>query len=57
LRLTERDGRLFACDAKGAIAAMVEAGRLLYARREALRDCVVRRLTDQIDIAAAMMPP
>jgi len=39
-RLTERDGRLFArgaCDAKGAIAAMVEAGRLLVARPDAWR--------------------
>ena len=39
-RLTERDGRLFArgaCDAKGPIAAMVEAGRLLAARRDAWR--------------------
>jgi succinyl-diaminopimelate desuccinylase len=37
-RLTERGGRLFArgaCDAKGPIAAMVEAGRLLAARRDA----------------------
>jgi acetylornithine deacetylase/succinyl-diaminopimelate desuccinylase-like protein len=36
-RLTERDGRLFArgaCDAKGAITAMVEAGRLLSAQRD-----------------------
>ena len=36
-RLTERDGRLFArgaCDAKGPIAAMVEAGRLLAAQRD-----------------------
>lgn len=40
LRLTERDGRLFArgaCDAKGPITAMVEAGRLLSARRDAWR--------------------
>ena len=37
LRLTERDRRLFArgaCDAKGSITAMVEAGRLLAARRD-----------------------
>ena len=40
LRLAERDGTLVArgaCDAKGPIAAMVEAGRLLLARRDAWR--------------------
>ena len=40
LRLTERDGRLVArgaCDAKGPIAAMIEAGRLLLAGRDAWR--------------------
>jgi acetylornithine deacetylase/succinyl-diaminopimelate desuccinylase len=40
LRLNERDGKLFArgaCDAKGPIAAMVEAGRLLLAQRDAWR--------------------
>lgn len=39
-RLTERNGKLFgrgACDAKGSISAMVEAGRLLAAGREAWR--------------------
>ncbi len=39
-RLTERDGRLHgrgACDAKGAVAAMTEAGRLLLAERDAWR--------------------
>lgn len=38
LRLTEQDGKLFArgaCDAKGSITAMVEAGRLLAAERGA----------------------
>ena len=37
LRLTERDGNLFgrgACDAKGPIVAMAEAGRLLASQRE-----------------------
>ena len=36
LRLAERDGRLFgrgACDAKGSIASMAEAARLLVARK------------------------
>ena len=40
LRLVERDGRLYArgaCDAKGSITAMVEAGRLLSAQRDAWR--------------------
>jgi succinyl-diaminopimelate desuccinylase len=40
LRLTERDGRLLgrgACDAKGSIAAMVEAGRMLLAQPDAWR--------------------
>jgi acetylornithine deacetylase/succinyl-diaminopimelate desuccinylase-like protein len=44
LRLTERDGQLFArgaCDAKGAIAAMVEAGRLPGATRGARRCATV----------------
>jgi succinyl-diaminopimelate desuccinylase len=39
-RLRERDGRLYgrgACDAKGSITAMVEAGRLLSAERKAWR--------------------
>jgi succinyl-diaminopimelate desuccinylase len=43
-RLTERDGRLFArgaCDAKGPIAAMVEAGRLLAAQRDLWRGALV----------------
>ena len=44
LRLTERDGRLFArgaCDAKGPITAMVEAGRLLAAQRDLWRGTLV----------------
>jgi succinyl-diaminopimelate desuccinylase len=44
LRLTERNGRLFArgaCDAKGPIASMVEAGRLLSARRDAWRGALL----------------
>jgi acetylornithine deacetylase/succinyl-diaminopimelate desuccinylase family protein len=39
-RLTERDGKLYgrgACDAKGSIAAMLEAGRLLAAGRDGWR--------------------
>jgi acetylornithine deacetylase/succinyl-diaminopimelate desuccinylase len=43
-RLTERDGRLFArgaCDAKGSIAAMVEAGRLLASQRDLWRGTLV----------------
>jgi succinyl-diaminopimelate desuccinylase len=43
-RLTERDGRLFArgaCDAKGLIAAMVEAGRLLASQRDLWRGTLV----------------
>jgi succinyl-diaminopimelate desuccinylase len=40
LHLTERDGRLFArgaCDAKGSITAMVDAGRLLSTQRDSWR--------------------
>jgi succinyl-diaminopimelate desuccinylase len=44
LRLTERARRFFArgaCDAKGSIAAMVEAGRLLASRRDLWRGTLV----------------
>src|SRR5271166_4242174 len=44
LRLTERDGRLVArgaCDAKGSITAMVEAGRLLASQRDLWRGTLV----------------
>src|SRR6202042_1091442 len=43
-RLTERDGNLFgrgACDAKGPIAAMAEAGRLLASQRDRWRGALV----------------
>ncbi len=43
-RLTERDGRLYgrgACDAKGPVAAMAEAGRMLAAQRDAWRGTVL----------------
>jgi acetylornithine deacetylase/succinyl-diaminopimelate desuccinylase len=43
-RLTEGEGKLFgrgACDAKGAIAAMAEAARLLASRRELWRGALV----------------
>ena len=43
-RLTERDGRLFArgaCDAKGPIVAMAEAGRLLASQRDLWRGTLV----------------
>jgi succinyl-diaminopimelate desuccinylase len=43
-RLTERDGKLFgrgACDAKGPIVAMAEAGRLLASERNAWRGTLI----------------
>jgi succinyl-diaminopimelate desuccinylase len=43
-RLTERDGRLFArgaCDAKGSIVAMVEAGHILASERDLWRGTLV----------------
>jgi succinyl-diaminopimelate desuccinylase len=43
-RLTERDGKLFgrgACDAKGPIVAMAEAGRLLASQREHWRGTLI----------------
>ena len=42
--LTERDGKLFgrgACDAKGPLVAMVEAGRLLASQRDLWRGALV----------------
>jgi len=52
-RLTERDGRLFArgaCDAKGPIAAMVEAGRLLATQRDLWRGTLVLALVADEEI-------
>jgi acetylornithine deacetylase/succinyl-diaminopimelate desuccinylase family protein len=43
-RLTERHGRLYgrgACDAKGQVSAMAEAGRLLLAERDAWRGTLI----------------
>ncbi len=43
-RLTERDGKLFgrgACDAKGPVVAMAEAGRLLASQRDLWRGTLV----------------
>jgi succinyl-diaminopimelate desuccinylase len=43
-RLTERDGKLFgrgACDARGPIAAMTEAGRLLALQRDLWRGTLI----------------
>jgi succinyl-diaminopimelate desuccinylase len=44
LRLTDRDGKFFgrgACDAKGPVVAMVEAGRLLASQRDLWRGTLV----------------
>jgi succinyl-diaminopimelate desuccinylase len=44
LRLVEREGRLYgrgACDAKGQVSAMAEAGRLLAAERDTWRGTLV----------------
>jgi acetylornithine deacetylase/succinyl-diaminopimelate desuccinylase len=52
-RLTEHDGRLFArgaCDAKGPIAAMAEAGRLLAAQRDLWRGALVLALVADEEI-------
>ena len=55
-RLTERNGRLFArgaCDAKGPIAAMVEAGRLLAMQRDLWRGTLVLALVADEEIDGA----
>jgi succinyl-diaminopimelate desuccinylase len=52
-RLTERDGRLFArgaCDAKGPITAIVEAGRLLATQRDLWRGALVLALVADEEI-------
>ena len=52
-RLTERDGRLFArgaCDAKGSITAIVEAGRLLATQRDLWRGELVLALVADEEI-------
>ena len=65
-RLVERDGRLYgrgACDAKGQVAAMAEAGRLLAAARGTWRGTLVLAFVADEEIngtgakaAAAEMP-
>lgn len=65
-RLVERDGRLYgrgACDAKGQVAAMAEAGRLLAATRATWRGTLVLAFVADEEIngtgakaAAAEMP-
>jgi succinyl-diaminopimelate desuccinylase len=65
-RLTERDGKLFgrgACDAKGPIVAMVEAGRLLASQRVSWRGTLVLMFVADEEIngggsrALAKQPP
>jgi acetylornithine deacetylase/succinyl-diaminopimelate desuccinylase family protein len=66
-RLIERDGRLYgrgACDAKGQVSAMAEAGRLLLAERDSWRGTLVLAFVADEEInstgakaAAAELPP
>lgn len=66
-RLVERDGRLYgrgACDAKGQISAMAEAGRMLVAERNSWRGTLVLAFVADEEInsigakaAAAECPP
>ena len=67
LRLVERDGRLYgrgACDAKGPISAMMEAGRMLLAGRDGWRGTLMLVFVADEEIsstgakaAAAQEPP
>jgi succinyl-diaminopimelate desuccinylase len=65
-RLTERDGKLFgrgACDAKGPIVAMAEAGRLLTLQRNSWRGTLIVMFVADEEIngggsrALAQQPP